>query len=82
MLCIAVAGITAQWLAWRLRLPAIVLLFAVGVIVGPGLQILRPAEMFGDALRPLVDLAVTRRFSRALRAVPASPARGMALLRP
>ena len=58
VLCIAVAGITAQWLAWRLRLPAIVLLFAVGLIVGPGLQIMRPAEMFGNALRPLVGLAV------------------------
>ena len=58
VLCIAVAGIAAQWLAWRLRLPAIVLLFAVGLIVGPGLQIIRPAEMFGDALRPMMGLAV------------------------
>ena len=58
VLSIAVAGITAQWLAWRLRLPAIVLLFAVGLVVGPGLQIIRPTQMFGDALRPLVGLAV------------------------
>ncbi len=58
VLCIAVAGIAAQWLAWRLRLPAIVLLFAVGLLAGPGLQILRPAETFGDAMRPLVGLAV------------------------
>jgi NhaP-type Na+/H+ or K+/H+ antiporter len=58
VLSIAVAGVSAQWLAWRLRLPAIVLLFTVGLIVGPGLQIMRPAEMFGDALRPLVGLAV------------------------
>ena len=58
VLCIAVAGVTAQWLAWRLRLPAIVLLFAVGLLAGPGLQILRPAEAFGPALRPLVGLAV------------------------
>ena len=58
VLCIAVAGVAAQWLSWRLRIPAIVLLFAVGLLVGPGLHILRPAEMFGDALRPLVGLAV------------------------
>ena len=58
VLCIAVGGVTAQWVAWRLRLPAIVLLFAVGLIVGPGLQILQPAVTFGPALRPIVGLAV------------------------
>jgi NhaP-type Na+/H+ or K+/H+ antiporter len=58
VLCIAVAGVGAQWVAWRLRLPAIVLLFAVGLIVGPGLRILEPAVTFGPALRPIVGLAV------------------------
>ena len=58
VLCIAVAGVGAQWLAWRLRLPAIVLLFAVGLVVGPGLQILLPTQMFGNSVRPLVSLAV------------------------
>jgi NhaP-type Na+/H+ or K+/H+ antiporter len=58
VLSIAVAGIGAQWLAWRLRLPAIVLLFAVGLIVGPALQILQPATTFGPGLRPIVGLAV------------------------
>lgn len=58
VLCIAVAGVAAQWLAWRLRLPAIVLLFAVGLVVGPGLQILLPGPMFGNSVRPLVSLAV------------------------
>ncbi len=58
VLCIAVAGIAAQWAAWRWRLPPIVLLFAVGLVIGPGLQILRPAQDFGAAMRPLVGLAV------------------------
>jgi NhaP-type Na+/H+ or K+/H+ antiporter len=58
VLCIAVAGIGAQWVAWRLRLPAIVLLFAFGLLIGPGLGILHPAKEFGDAMRPLVGLAV------------------------
>jgi NhaP-type Na+/H+ or K+/H+ antiporter len=57
VLCIVGGGIAAQWLAWRLRLPAIVLLFAVGLIAGPGLQILQPSD-FGPALRPLIGLAV------------------------
>lgn len=58
ILCVAVAGVAAQWVAWRYRLPAIVLLFAVGLIVGPGLRIFEPATTFGPALRPLVGLAV------------------------
>ncbi len=58
VLCIAVAGVGAQWVAWRFKLPAIVLLFATGLVVGPGLQILQPATDFGPGLRPIVGLAV------------------------
>ena len=58
VLCIAVGGIAAQWLAWRLRLPAIVLLFTAGLVIGPGLLILRPSADFGPALRPVIGLAV------------------------
>ncbi len=58
VLSIAVAGVGAQWVAWRLKLPAIVLLFATGLIIGPGLQILRPALAFGPGLEPIVGLAV------------------------
>ncbi|MDZ5699571.1 cation:proton antiporter [Chelativorans sp. M5D2P16] len=32
---IGAAGMAAQWLAWRLRLPGIVLLLAAGFIAGP-----------------------------------------------
>jgi NhaP-type Na+/H+ or K+/H+ antiporter len=52
------AGVACQWVAWRLRLPAIVLLFAVGLLVGPGLQVLRPGYAFGNALRPMIELTV------------------------
>ena len=58
VLCIAVGGMAAQWLAWRIRLPAIVLLFAVGLLVGPGLQLLTPSHSFGPSLRPVIGLAV------------------------
>ncbi len=58
VLCIAVAGVGAQWVAWRFKLPAIVLLFATGLVVGPGLEILQPARDFGPGLRPIVGLAV------------------------
>lgn len=55
---IGVLGVGAQWLAWRLRLPAIVLMLAAGILAGPVLGILNPEKDFGDALGPLVSLAV------------------------
>ena len=58
VLCMAVAGVGAQWIAWRLKLPAIVLLFAIGLLVGPGLRVFEPAVAFGPALQPIVGLAV------------------------
>ncbi|MCG8436165.1 MAG: cation:proton antiporter, partial [Gammaproteobacteria bacterium] len=51
-------GIAAQWLAWRWRLPAIILLAAFGLLVGPGFGILQPAEVFGDFLQPIIGLCV------------------------
>ena len=49
----------AQWLAWRLHLPAILPLLTIGFVVGPVLGWLRPSEVFGDALLyPAVSLAV------------------------
>jgi NhaP-type Na+/H+ or K+/H+ antiporter len=58
VLCIAVGGIAAQWVAWRLRLPAIVLLFAAGLLAGPVLGLLTPSHSFGPVLRPVVGLVV------------------------
>ncbi|GBQ45873.1 cation:proton antiporter [Komagataeibacter sucrofermentans] len=51
-------GIAAQWVAWRFKLPAIVLLFALGLICGPGLGILHPATAIGPYFHPLVSMAV------------------------
>ncbi len=45
-------GIGAQWLAWRLRLPAILLLLISGVIVGPVVGLVNPDELFGDLFVP------------------------------
>ena len=57
VLCVPVLGVAAQWLAWRLQVPAIVLLFAAGLLIGPGLQVLHPSQDF-PPLKPLVGLAV------------------------
>ena len=51
-------GIAAQWLAWRLALPSIVLLLLVGVMAGPVFGLLDPDALFGDLLRPLVSFSV------------------------
>ncbi|PWV99215.1 sodium/proton antiporter (CPA1 family) [Hoeflea marina] len=55
---IGAAGIAAQWLAWRLQLPAIVLLLIAGFIAGPATGFITPAADFGEIYRPLVSLAV------------------------
>ncbi|MCH9752715.1 MAG: sodium:proton antiporter [Hyphomonas sp.] len=57
-------GLGAQWLAWRLQAPAIVLMSLAGLTVGPlwsvvfGTPLLSPQATFGDVFRPIVSLAV------------------------
>jgi NhaP-type Na+/H+ or K+/H+ antiporter len=55
---ILAAGVLAQWVAWRFRLPAILLLLAAGLAAGPGFDIIDPNEIFGALLLPIVSLAV------------------------
>ncbi|WP_098422269.1 cation:proton antiporter [Marinobacter sp. LV10R520-4] len=47
-----------QWLAWRVRMPAILFLLAGGIASGPVLGYLNPEDVFGDLLFPMVSLAV------------------------
>lgn len=55
---VVVLGVLAQWLAWRLRLPSILLLLMIGLVAGPMTGLLSPEEVLGDLLFPLVSLAV------------------------
>lgn len=55
---IGVLSLFCQWLAWRVRMPAIVFLLAAGIACGPVLHYLNPEEVFGDLLFPMVSLAV------------------------
>lgn len=55
---IGVAGLGAQWLAWRFRLPGIVMMLAAGLILGPVTGILVPSRDLGEIVRPLISLAV------------------------
>ncbi len=55
---IVVLGIAGQWLAWRLRLPSILMLLLFGFIAGPLTGVLDPDHLLGDLLFPVVSLAV------------------------
>ncbi|WP_240376705.1 cation:proton antiporter [Bacillus piscicola] len=51
-------GMFSQWYSWRRGLPAIVVMTITGVLLGPGLNLLRPEEIFGPVLEPLISMAV------------------------
>jgi NhaP-type Na+/H+ or K+/H+ antiporter len=53
-----VVGFLSQWLAWRVKLPAILFLLLAGILLGPVSGLLRPDRMLGELLFPLVSLAV------------------------
>lgn len=55
---IIVLGTTAQWLAWRMRVPSILLLLAAGFLAGPATGWINPDKLFGDLLLPIVSLSV------------------------
>lgn len=55
---IGAIGVGAQWLAWRLRLPAIVLMLAAGLIVGPVTGLFDPARDIGPLTGPMISIAV------------------------
>lgn len=51
-------GFACQWLAWRVRLPAILFLLAAGIVMGPFTGWLNPDALFGELLFPLISLSV------------------------
>lgn len=55
---LVIVAVAATWLAGRLRVPSILFLMAIGLIVGPGFDLVDPDALFGEALTPAVSLAV------------------------
>ena len=51
-------GLGLQWIAWRLRMPAIMLMLVVGIIIGPVLGILDPARDIGPLMGRIISIAV------------------------
>lgn len=58
LVSIGVFSLVAQWLAWRMRVPAILFLLAFGLAMGPGLGLLDPDQLFGNLLFPFISLSV------------------------
>ena len=52
---VPVLGILGQWIAWRTRLPSIIVLLLLGFLVGPVFSVLDTDAVFGDILYPLVS---------------------------
>ena len=53
-----VVGFLAQWLAWRMRLPAILFLLLIGIALGPVTGLFNPDKMLGRFLFPAMSLAI------------------------
>ncbi len=55
---IVVLGVSAQWLAWRFRIPSILILLTMGIVAGPLTGFLDPDALLGSLILPLVSLSV------------------------
>lgn len=55
---IIVVGTAAQWIAWRVRIPSILLLLIFGFVAGPVTGLINPDTIFGGLLFPVVSLSV------------------------
>ena len=55
---VGVIGVGAQWLAWRIQMPAIVLMLGAGLIIGPLTGIFIPSRDIGDLVGPMISVAV------------------------
>ncbi|WP_266158462.1 cation:proton antiporter, partial [Dyella silvatica] len=56
--CMLTIGFLAQWLAWRVKLPAILFLLLAGIVLGPVAGVLKPDQLLGNLLFPVVSLSV------------------------
>lgn len=51
-------GICCQWLAWRIKTPAILPLLLTGFMLGPVTGLLQPQALLGNLFFPVISLAV------------------------
>lgn len=58
IMLIGFLGIGSQWIAWRYRMPAIVVMSITGLLVGPIFGLINPEEVLGDLYDPVISIAV------------------------
>ena len=58
LVIIVLLGVGAQWLAWRYKLPAIVLMSVAGLLAGPGFGVVHPEQDLGELYHPFLSIAV------------------------
>ncbi len=58
LLLILVLGVGGNWLASKMRVPGVLVLLTLGCIFGGILHLVNPDKLLGNALQPLVALAV------------------------
>ena len=58
LMLVILIGILSQWLAWKFRMPAIVVMSVAGLLVGPIFGLINPKESMGDLFGPIITFAV------------------------
>ncbi|NYF23416.1 sodium:proton antiporter [Sporosarcina sp. JAI121] len=58
LMLVVLIGILSQWVAWKFRMPAIVIMSVAGLLVGPIFGFINPEETMGDLFGPIITFAV------------------------
>lgn len=58
LMLVVLIGVASQWIAWRTRMPAIVVMAIAGLLVGPIFGLINPQQSMGDLYSPIITFAV------------------------
>lgn len=58
LMLVILIGMLSQWIAWKYRMPAIVVMSIAGLLVGPIFDLINPKESMGDLFSPIITFAV------------------------
>lgn len=58
LVSVGIISLASQWLAWRVKIPAILLLLISGLVIGPVFDLIHVDQIFGNLLFPFVSLSV------------------------
>ncbi|MHC8514479.1 cation:proton antiporter [Sporosarcina sp. ITBMC105] len=58
LMFVILIGMLSQWVAWKYRMPAIVVMAVAGLIVGPIFGWINPQQSMGDLFGPIITFAV------------------------